>query len=177
MTSDTDHSTEIAVAIEADGWTSTLSDPAALVARAARAAFAGACPGAPAATISLLLTDDQTVQAINKTWRGLDYPTNVLSFPATRTRAGTNPQPEFEGVPLELGDVALGFETCAREAAAADRPLGHHVEHLVVHGVLHLLGWDHGEEAEADRMEELETRILAGLGLPDPYAPERLDDG
>jgi probable rRNA maturation factor len=180
MITDPDHSTEaatIAIAIEADGWGGALSDPEALVARAARAALGAACPELGAATISLLLADDRTVQDLNREWRGKDMPTNVLSFPATDTGAGETPVAEFAGVPLELGDIALGFETCAREAATQGKPLAHHVEHLVVHGVLHLLGYDHAGEEEAERMEGLETRILAGLGVPDPYAEERLGDG
>ena len=73
-------------------------------------------------------------------------------------------------MPLELGDIALGFETGAREAAEQGKPLAHHVEHLVVHGVLHLLGYDHLEDDQAERMERLEARILAGIGVSDPYA-------
>ena len=122
------------------------------------------------------MRDDGGVQALNGRWRGKDVPTNVLSFPATATRAGETPQPEFAGVPLELGDITLAFETCAREATAQGKPLGHHVEHLVVHGVLHLLGYDHVDDAEAARMEGLETRILSGLGVPDPYAETRAGD-
>jgi probable rRNA maturation factor len=171
MTSDPDHRTgAIAVAIEADGWAGALAAPEALVIRAAEAALAAACPGLAEAGISLLLTDDRSQQALNKEWRGQDKPTNVLSFPATGTREGEMPQPEFAGVPLELGDIALGFETCAREAAEQDKPLAHHLQHLVVHGVLHLLGYDHLADDQAARMERLETGILAGLGLPDPYA-------
>jgi probable rRNA maturation factor len=183
MTSDPNHSTGvITIAIEADGWAGALVDPEALVIRAVEAALAAACPRLGEAGISLLLTDDQSQQALNKEWRGHDKPTNVLSFPATETREGETPQPEFVGVPLELGDIALAFETCAREAAEQDKPLAHHVEHLVVHGVLHLLGYDHLEDDQAERMERLETRILAGLDVPDPYAAGpnsaiRLGDG
>jgi probable rRNA maturation factor len=117
MNSDPDHSTEtatIAIAIEADGWGGALPDSEALVTQAARAALAAACPALGAATISLLLTDDRTVHDLNRDWRGKDSPTNVLSFPATATRAGETPQAEFTGVPLELGDIALAFETCSR---------------------------------------------------------------
>ncbi|MEA2755270.1 MAG: putative rRNA maturation factor [Aliidongia sp.] len=169
MTSDRDHGTEtiaIDLLIEADGWSSALGDAEAVVVRAARAA----CVGLDAATISVLLTDDHAMQALNNEWRGQDKPTNVLSFPATQTRAGEIPRPEFPGVPLELGDIALGFEICRREAVAQGKPLAHHVEHLVVHGVLHLLGYDHQDEVEAEQMESLETRILSTLGIPDPYA-------
>ena len=173
MTSDPIHSPwTIAVAIEADSWSRSLADAEALVGRAAVAALAASCPALPAARVSVLLTDDPTQQALNKEWRGRDEPTNVLSFPATRTREGETPQPEFAGVPLELGDIALGFEICAAEAGAAGKTLAHHAQHLVVHGVLHLIGYDHQDEAEAERMERLETRILGGLGVPDPYASD-----
>ena len=180
MTSDPSHSTEtatIAIAVEADGWGGALPDSEALVTRAARAALAAACPALDAATISLLLADDPMVRELNRAWRGKDAPTNVLSFPATETKAGETPEPEFAGVPLELGDVALAFETCRREADAQGKSLADHVAHLTVHGVLHLLGYDHLDEAEAERMESLETRILAGLGIADPYAAEGLADG
>lgn len=175
MNSDPDPSTRtatIAVAIEADGWGGALPDAEALVATAAQAALAAACPDLGNAEISVLLTDDRTVQTLNKDWRGKDAPTNVLSFPATGTRAGETPAAEFDGVPLELGDIALAFETCAREASDQHKTLAHHVEHLTVHGVLHLLGYDHLEDSQAARMEALETRILATLGVPDPYAEE-----
>ena len=176
MNSDPDHSTgtaTIAIAIEADGWGGALPDAEALVAKAARAALAAACPDLGDATISLLLTDDRTVQTLNKDWRGKDAPTNVLSFPATGAREGETPMVEFDGVPLELGDIALAFETCGREASDQHKTLAHHVEHLTVHGVLHLLGYDHLDDAQAERMEALEARILAGLGAPDPY----IEDG
>jgi probable rRNA maturation factor len=180
MTSDPAPSTTgtatIAVAIEADGWSGALPDPEALVAEAAFAALSAACPDLGPATISLLLADDQAVSALNRDWRGKDGPTNVLSFPATETRAGEIPEPEFDGVPLELGDIALAFETCQREATAQLKTLADHTRHLTVHGVLHLLGYDHVVEAEAEQMEALETRILAGLGVADPYAAEKLGD-
>ena len=177
MTSDPAPSTGIAVAIEADGWSDALSDPEALVTEAACAALAAACPDLGPATVSLLLAGDQAVSALNRDWRGKDGPTNVLSFPATDTLAGEVPEPEFDGVPLELGDIALAFETCQREAIEQLKTLADHTTHLTVHGVLHLLGYDHVVEAEAERMEALETRILAGLGIADPYAEERPGHG
>jgi probable rRNA maturation factor len=79
------------------------------------------------------------------------------------------PPPNPVGPPEELGDIALAWETCAREAAEADKPVEHHVAHLLVHGLLHLLGFDHETDPDAELMEELETRILARLGVPDPY--------
>jgi len=180
MTSDPAPSTggiaTIAVAIEADGWSGALPDPEALVTEAALAALAAACPELGPATISLLLADDQAVSALNRDWRGKDSATNVLSFPATDTRAGEIPEPEFDGVPLELGDIALAYETCQREATEQLKTLADHTTHLTVHGVLHLLGYDHVAEAEAEAMEALETRILAGLGIADPYS-ERAGHG
>jgi probable rRNA maturation factor len=112
--------------------------------------------GARAGDIVVLLTNDKTVQALNARFRSQDKPTNVLSFPA----------PESEAYP---GDVALAFETCAREAQAAGKSLTDHGVHLVLHGVLHLNGYDHQEEGEAAEMEALESAILTGLGINDPY--------
>jgi probable rRNA maturation factor len=128
----------------------------------ARAALAGVAADRGETELSLVLTDDAAIRALNRDWRGQDRPTNVLSFPSGATR----PAPE---APLLLGDVVLAFETVAREAAAQGKPLADHVRHLIVHGVLHLLGYDHEIEAEAEHMEAAEKRILAGLGVPDPY--------
>ncbi len=112
--------------------------------------------------VDLLFTDDAEMQRLNRDWRGIDKPTDVLSFPA----AG----PGEPGQPAPLGDVALGFETVAADAAAMARPMDAHVAHLLIHGFLHLLGHDHIEPGEAAVMEALETKILAKLGWPDPYA-------
>ena len=112
--------------------------------------------------MSVLLTGDAEVRTLNARWRGQDKPTNVLSFPAAPA-----------GRPSEsatLGDIALAFETLAREAEAAGVPLADHYRHLVTHGFLHLIGYDHETDEEAERMEALEKRILARLGVGDPYA-------
>jgi probable rRNA maturation factor len=109
-------------------------------------------PGA----VAVLLTGDAVVRTLNGRFRGKDAPTNVLSFPA----------PETESYP---GDVALAFDTCAREAWAAGKSLADHAVHLVLHGVLHLNGYDHQEEGEAAEMEALESAILTGLGMDDPH--------
>ena len=102
------------------------------------------------------------MRALNARWRGQDKPTNVLSFPA----AGAEKLAESAA----LGDIAVAFETLAREAEAADVPLADHYRHLIAHGFLHLIGYDHQTDEEAERMEALETRILARLGVADPYA-------
>jgi probable rRNA maturation factor len=107
---------------------------------------------------SLLLGDDVTVAALNKQWRGKDGPTNVLSFPAPRT------DPEF------LGDIALAAETIAEEANFQGKRFEHHAAHLVVHGFLHLMGYDHVTPADAEKMEGRDRVILASMGIEDPYA-------
>jgi probable rRNA maturation factor len=114
--------------------------------------------------LGVSLADDHRQRRLNRNWRGLDRPTNVLSFPAWEP-AGSGPR----GAPILLGDVVLAFETVAREAAEQGKPLAHHLSHLTVHGVLHLLGYDHTSPAEAIVMEALETAILEQLGVPDPY--------
>ena len=162
----------ILVSIEADSWNNALPDAERWIASLARRTLEAACPGIGPAGISILLTDDAAIRELNRTWRGKDSPTNVLSFPATETAEGEVPEPEFAGVPLELGDIALAYETCARESGAQGKRFPDHVAHLVLHGVLHLLGYDHLDEDEAQRMEALEIRILAGLGIADPYVTE-----
>jgi probable rRNA maturation factor len=113
--------------------------------------------------ITLMFADDATLKALNKDWRGKNKPTNVLSFPASQNlklrRGETRP----------LGDIALSYETVAREAEAAGKSLKAHTTHLIVHGVLHLLGYDHMDEDEAEKMEAKEIRILKKLGIADPY--------
>lgn len=146
----------IDIEIEDPAWTAALPDAEPLVLAAATAALEN--EGAVGEGVTLLLTDDAAVRELNARFRDKDSPTNVLSFPAP-------PNPE-----KHLGDVALAFGVCAREAGEQGKPLGHHLQHLVVHGVLHLLGYDHMSEDEAEAMEGLERVILAGLGVPDPYA-------
>lgn len=160
---------DIAVSIENPAWTGALADIEARLAAAARAAIEAASPDLGEAELSLLLTDDAEVQVLNRDWRDKDRPTNVLSFPAQDLAVGETPAPEFPGTPLILGDIALAFETCAREAREQGKSLADHATHLTVHGVLHLFGHDHMDEDEAERMEDLERRILAGLGIADPY--------
>ena len=117
--------------------------------------------------VSVLYTDDSEVARLNAGWRGKSLPTNVLSFPAPPD------QPVPDGEPRPLGDIVLASGVVAREAAEQGKTLAHHALHLVVHGMLHLLGHDHVEDAEAETMEGLERMILAELGIADPYAGER----
>ncbi|MDR3475367.1 MAG: rRNA maturation RNase YbeY [Devosia sp.] len=112
------------------------------------------------AELSIVLTDDAEQQQLNKEWRGIDKPTNVLSFPQIEP---------FGPVSGILGDIVLARETLEREAEELQKPFAHHFTHLVVHGFLHILGYDHVEEGDALRMESLETRILETLGIADPY--------
>lgn len=112
------------------------------------------------AELSIVLTDDAEQQQLNKEWRGIDTPTNVLSFPQIEP---------FGPVVGILGDIVLARETLEREAVELQKPLTEHFTHLVVHGFLHILGYDHINEEEALQMEGLETQILATLGIPDPY--------
>jgi probable rRNA maturation factor len=114
--------------------------------------------------LSITLTDDSEQQQLNRHWRGLDQATNVLAFPAWEP--GTTAPAD---APLLLGDIVLAFETIAREADEQSKSFADHFSHLVVHGVLHLLGYDHATEREAAAMETLETSILATLGVADPY--------
>jgi probable rRNA maturation factor len=135
---------------------------AALCRKAAQAAL-DACALRHDVEISILLTSDSAVQKLNAQFRGKDKPTNVLSFPA-------DPEDTFPGAPQILGDIAIAYGVCAKEAKTEEKTLSEHLMHLVVHGVLHLLGYDHEREKEADAMEEWERKILARLGIADPYA-------
>jgi probable rRNA maturation factor len=120
------------------------------------------------AEVCVHLVDDAEIQSLNARWRGKDAPTNVLSFPAVEAaRVGQAPL---------LGDVFVAFETLAREAEAERKALRDHFSHLVVHGFLHLLGFDHVEDAEAETMEATEIRALARIGVADPYAGAELED-
>lgn len=113
--------------------------------------------------VSLVFTNDESIREINAEWRDKDKPTNVLSFPAFPVKPGQKTGPM-------LGDIVIARETVEREAVELEKPFDEHLTHLMVHGFLHLFGYDHMENDEAEQMEALETRILAGLGLSDPYA-------
>jgi probable rRNA maturation factor len=145
---------------------------AAAIERAGRAALAAAGRDPARHEIALLLCDDARIAALNAEFRGKPGPTNVLSWPAFD---GAVPEPGGER--LFLGDLALGYETCAREAVEAGIGLADHAAHLVVHGVLHLLGHDHEDDAEAAAMQALETNVLASLGIANPYSQEGRPSG
>lgn len=153
---------DLQLAIEADGW----PEDAVL-----RGKVLDAVTGAfdelelqpsPLTCLSLLFTDDETIRRLNAEWRGFDKPTNVLSFPGSETAESTE-------LPGALGDIAFALETISNEARMENKPFDHHLTHLIVHGLLHLLGYDHQTDEEAVEMETVETRILARLAIPDPY--------
>ncbi|MEP9377493.1 rRNA maturation RNase YbeY [Aquabacter sp. CN5-332] len=154
---------EVDVLIEADGW-AVLPEAGTLAERAVRAALLEAAEMEPgeAFEMSVTLTDDARIRILNRDWRGKDKPTNVLSFPAADVPDDVTPVP--------LGDVIVALETVEAEAKDEDKRLADHFVHLVVHGTLHLLGFDHEDEDEAEEMEDTERRILQGLGISDPYA-------
>ena len=117
------------------------------------------------AELAVMLTDDAGIRTLNNNWRGIDKPTNVLSFPALQPSGAGGP----DDAPRMLGDIAIAYETTRKEADDEHRPFDHHLSHLAVHGFLHLIGYDHENDADAETMETLEAAILAQLGIPDPY--------
>ena len=149
----------LTVVIEHDGWKSIRG----LKSLAEKAVDAATTVAQRKKEITLLFADDATLKTLNHDWRGKNKPTNVLSFPA-------NPNLKLpRGEPKPLGDIALGYETLVREADEAGKTLKAHTTHLIVHGVLHLLGFDHIDDADAAKMETKEIRILKKLGIADPY--------
>jgi len=147
---------KIDVLIDSDLW----QEPAKIRSTVRRAVAEAATTTSTTGTeLAIVLTDDSAVRQLNRLWRGIDAPTNVLSFPSKRTA----------DAPPHLGDVVLAYETIAREAKAEHKPFAHHLAHLAVHGFLHLLGHDHGRTADAETMERAERDILRRLGIPDPY--------
>ena len=145
----------IEIVVQDKGWRAAEPKAVTLVRRAASASLAH--EGRTQGQIVVLLADDPALQDLNARFRGKDAPTNVLSFQAAQGGEA-------------LGDIALALGVCVREAAEQGKPLAHHLQHLTAHGVLHLLGYDHESDAEAAIMEAKERDILAGLGVPDPYA-------
>lgn len=166
MIMDSDSSHTIEVAIECPDWHSAVTDPSGIVRRAAEAALhEPALAATEPCEVSVLLADDARLHELNRTFRNQDKPTNVLSFPAGDDGMGG-------GDHVFLGDIAVALETVTREAAGEGKTIEAHLAHMIVHGTLHLLGLDHETAAEAVQMEAMEARILAGLGIADPYATE-----
>src|ERR1700757_4295506 len=120
------------------------------------------------AELAVMLTDDSGIRTLNSNWRGIDKPTNVLSFPALQGEGARKPG----DAPPMLGDIAIAYETTKREAEEEAKLFEHHLSHLAIHGFLHLIGYDHENDADAEEMESLETEILEQLGIPDPYADQ-----
>lgn len=122
--------------------------------------------------LAVMLTDDAGIRTLNSNWRGIDRPTNVLSFPALPPSGPRGP----DDAPRMLGDIAIAYQTTRKEADDEQKPFDHHLSHLAVHGFLHLIGYDHETDDDAETMEAIEREILSQLGIPDPYADrERMD--
>ena len=141
-------------------------DAEAVIQRAIAAASEAVGSDIGEAELAVMLTDDSGIRTLNSNWRGIDKPTNVLSFPALQPEGARKPG----DAPPMLGDIAIAYETMRREADEEHKPFDHHLSHLAVHGFLHLIGYDHENDDDAEEMEALETQILAHLGIPDPYA-------
>jgi probable rRNA maturation factor len=168
---DPDPPSTIALTVSVPDWRRHLADPERIC-REAIAATLARVPDSHSlaqAEVSVLLADDVTVRALNASYRGRDRPTNVLSFPMFEDACARGPGPSPAGT-VPLGDIVLAFETVRDESHAEAKPLPHHVSHLLIHGCLHLLGYDHQNATDAAVMEELERDVLAQLGIPDPYA-------
>src|ERR1700690_2290247 len=142
---------------------SSLWDAQPLAAQTVRDAIAAAAATLSTADneVSILLPDDKAIRLLNREWRGIDKPTNVLSFPAATTKASVR-------MPL-FGDIVMAYETLKRECDDEDRIFLHHLAHLTVHGFLHLIGYDHQVEAQAEKMEGLESKIITRMQMPDPH--------
>ena len=155
---------KIDIAIAADAWR-TVSEAERIVSSSVGACEAKLSRVDDDAEISVVLCDDAEIRRLNRQWRGKDSATNVLSFPS----------PPGPGRQRHLGDIVIAFETVAREASEEAKTFGAHLAHMVVHGYLHLVGYDHENEADAEIMEGLEGEILAELGVEDPYNAPALD--
>lgn len=153
---------DIDTVVEAEGWEAALAEPPETL--AARVLAAAAVGEMAKGEVSVLFADDAAVRALNKAWRGKDAATNVLSFPA----------PEGFGA---LGDIALALETVLAEARGQGKTADAHTAHLLAHGFLHLIGYDHEQDDDAEAMESRERAILAGLGIADPYAQDPSEQG
>ena len=171
------------VLVVADAWQAE-PDAETVIQRAVAAAAEFVNADIGEAELAVMLTDDDGIRTLNSNWRGIDKPTNVLSFPALPPTGPRGP----DDAPRMLGDIAIAYQTTRKEADDEQKPFEHHLSHLAVHGYLHLIGYDHENDADAEAMEGLEIEILAQLGIPDPYSdrdpyserdsdkdPERMD--
>ena len=159
------------VLVVADCWQDE-PDAEAVIQRAIAAAAETVDADVADAELAVMLTDDSGIRTLNSNWRGVDKPTNVLSFPALQPDGGRRE----DDAPRMLGDIAIAYQTMRGEADDEQKPFEHHLSHLAVHGFLHLIGYDHETDDDAEAMEILEREILAQLGIPDPYADrERMD--
>src|SRR4051794_11247331 len=152
------------VLVVADCW-QTEPDAEAVIQRAIDAAAGIVDADVGEAELAVMLTDDAGIRTLNSNWRGIDKPTNVLSFPALQPTG----QAALDDAPRMLGDIAIAYQTTRKEADDEQKPFDHHLSHLAVHGFLHLIGYDHEKDDDAEAMESLEQEILAQLGIPDPY--------
>src|SRR6478672_792187 len=153
------------VLVVAECW-ETEPEAEAVIQRAVAAAAEIVDADVGEAEIAVMLTDDAGIRTLNSNWRGIDKPTNVLSFPALQPANPSGPN----DAPRMLGDIAIAYETTRKEADDEQKPFDHHLSHLAVHGFLHLIGYDHEKDDDAETMESLEQEILAQLDIPDPYA-------
>ncbi len=154
------------IEIQCESWRQSVVALDGVCARAADAVIAATGGVAPGTEVSLMLCDDDFIQDLNHRYRDKDAATNVLAFPLDEVSTPV----ARDGPPVLLGDIIIAHGTVVREASAAGRAIDHHLCHMVVHGMLHLLGFDHDADTAAVEMETMETRILATLGVPDPYA-------
>jgi probable rRNA maturation factor len=159
---------QIDVMVESELWDAQPGAQATVRDAIATAAASTRALPAVRGEVSVVLADDAAIRKLNRDWRGVDKPTNVLAFPAPQLRSA-GPGRTGSGKTGLLGDIIIAYETTASEAAATAKPFAHHLAHLAVHGFLHLLGYDHDSDADADEMERLEAKILARLDVPDPY--------
>jgi probable rRNA maturation factor len=152
----------VSIEVEDEAW-SALADLERVTERAVAAALAAVPDAGDSAAVDVLFTDDSAMTAINAEWRGKNSATNVLSFPTPDDMPITGEDERL------LGDIVLASGVVSREAEEQGKTLHEHTVHLIVHGTLHLLGYDHADDAEAEEMEQLEAEILKGLGIPNPY--------
>jgi len=160
----TSKSAQIEIVVRSARWRRRPSAKTVVKKAISAAAKAASTPGAG---LAIVLADDSTIRALNRQWRGKNAPTNVLSFPAAALpSAGRGKRRTASPY---IGDIVIAYQTTAREAAAEGKRFNHHLAHLAVHGFLHLLGYDHDNDRDADKMERLERRILARMSIADPY--------